>query len=269
MSPVNLLPKNSTRLRVETSNLIVSGISDVGLIRATNEDHIWIHDSGTVLLLADGMGGHERGDYASRIAVETFSRLISPEIINEQAEHISVSEETPPEEASFYTTISGAVHKAAAVMVERNSELNLSKYMGTTIVGCLISDDDKICWFHIGDSRVYRWRGNRLECLTVDHSAYAEWEKAGASGPAPAKHYITRVIGNKPDVEADIEWDEKKAGDIYLLCSDGLSDMITDAEIGEILGWGESIPDTAEILVNKALSAGGRDNISVILCKIL
>jgi protein phosphatase len=268
MSPFNLRNKERTVLQTDTPDVIVTGISDVGCLRATNEDHIWIHDTGKVLLLADGMGGHERGSDASRIALETLSDLLLPEKIYNQQDDVTIPEGVSAEVAPVYTVIHRAVKKAAAVMVERNSEWNLAKYMGTTIVGFIFIKNSHICWFHVGDSRVYRLREGRLKCLTIDHSLYAEWEKAGSPGEAPAKHLVTRVLGNNPEVEADINWGERKAGDVYLLCSDGLNDMISDTEIEEILNKNKSIPDTADMLVNEALSAGGRDNVSVILCKI-
>jgi protein phosphatase len=268
MNPLNLKNKNRTVLQTDTPDIIVTGISDVGCLRAINEDHIWIHDSGKLLLLADGMGGHERGADASRIAIDTLSDLLSPEKINSQLDDVTIVEGISPEVAPVYTVIHSAVKKAAAVMVERNSEWNLSKYMGTTVAGFILVKNARIFWFHVGDSRVYRLREGMLKCLTIDHSLYAEWEKAGSPGAAPARHLVTRVLGNNPEVEADINWDERKTGDIYLLCSDGMNDMISDTEIEEILSRNKSVPDTANMLVSEALSAGGRDNISVILCKI-
>ena len=269
MNPFNLKNRRRIHLQADSPNIIVAGVSDVGCLRTINEDHIWIHDSGKVLLLADGMGGHDRGADASRIALETLSVSIPPEINNDQIEDIKNPEGISPEIASVYSVIHRAVKKAAGVMVERNSELKLSKYMGTTVVGAFFTDSNYICWFHIGDSRVYRLRKGKLDCLTVDHSLYAEWEKAGSPGEAPAKHLITRVLGNKPEVEADIDWDKSNKGDIYLLCSDGLHDMISDTEIKKILKSRKKIPDIANMLVSEALSAGGKDNVSVILCKIL
>lgn len=251
------------------TDIVVEGISDVGCLRTINEDHIWIHDSGKVLLLADGMGGHDRGADASRIALETLSELLLPGKNNSQLDDITVPEGIPSAGLPVYAAIHRAVKKAAAMMVEQNSELNLSRYMGTTVAGVILAEDDHVFWFHIGDSRVYRLRDGKLKCLTVDHSLYAEWVKAGSPGEAPARQLITRVLGNNPEVEADINWGERKKGDIYLLCSDGLNDMVPDTDIEEILQRKKDIPDITGMLLNEALSAGGRDNVSVILSKIL
>lgn len=269
MNSLNPFNRNRIYLQADTPDIMVAGVSDAGYLRKFNEDKIWIHDSGKLVLLADGMGGHERGADASRIAIETLSDLLLPEKINSQLDDIVNSEKDSKEVVPLYAVIRGAVKKAASVMVKRNSELNLSKYMGTTIVGFHITEDNHVFWFHIGDSRVYRFRKGALKCLTVDHSVYAEWEKIGSPGAAPAKNLVTRVLANNPDVEADISWGKRTKGDIYLICSDGLNDMISDKKIKEILKSKNPIPDAAEILVNEALLAGGKDNVSVILCKIL
>ena len=269
MNPFNLVKRDRTQLQAETPDIIAAGISDVGFMRAINEDRIWIHDSGEVMLLADGMGGHERGADASRIAIDTLSDLLSPEKINSQSDDVMVLEGIPADIAPVYTIIHRAVKRTAAVIAERNSELKLSKYMGTTVAGFVLAEKNHVFWFHVGDSRVYRLREGRLKRLTVDHSLFAEWEKAGALGEAPAKHVITRVLANDPEAEADIDWDKRKRGDIYLLCSDGLNDMISDTDIEKIFNREKSIPETAEMLVSEALSAGGRDNVSVIICEVL
>lgn len=258
-----------TRLTIKTSSVYAAGISDKGCVRANNEDSIWIDESGKVLLLADGMGGHERGADASRLAIDTFKQQLSPEMIKFQLNDITAASGIPSKYASLYTIIYRAVSRAAGRVYEKNRELMLERYMGTTIAGLLITDEDRVFWFHIGDSRVYRLRDSGLDRLTVDHSAYAEWEEAGALGVAPGKNLITRAIGNNPDVEADIEYSEKKSGDIYLLCSDGLNDMLSDEMIKGILENEHDITEKANRLINEALSAGGRDNISVIVCEII
>ena len=108
-----------------------------------------------------------------------------------------------------------------------------SRYHGTTVVGLVLVSDSHVLWFHVGDSRLYRWRDSELKQLTTDHSVYAEWKSAGGIGTAPAKNLLTRVIGINPGVDADIEYDKREKDDIFILCSDGLSDMITDEQIEE------------------------------------
>lgn len=259
---------DSINLNIENDSVIVAAISDKGCIRERNEDNICVHESGEILLLADGMGGHERGAEASRIAIDTFSAQLTPELIKSQMTEVTAAAGVPTQYASIHTIISRAVGKTANTIADINNELNLERYMGTTIVGLVIINEE-VFWFHVGDSRVYRFRDARLEQITTDHSAYEDWKKAGSHGTAPGKNLITKAIGINPLVEADIEYDEKKSGDIYLLCSDGLSDMISDEKIEEILSDENDIPEKANLLFNAALSAGGKDNVSVILCKMV
>ena len=269
MNPFNLLGKKKCSLRLITPDADAAGLSDKGLVRITNEDKIWMHDSGKVFLLADGMGGHERGAEASSLAVKFLSGLLTPDKIYSSSDDVSVPEKIPSEYRPVYASIQASIRKTAIQMAQKNKELNLTKYMGTTIVGLILADVDYIFWFHVGDSRLYRYRNDNLTRLTVDHSLYAEWEKNGRNGDAPPKHYVTRVIANNPDVAADIGWDKSVEGDIYLLCSDGLSDMISDNEIREVLGMNKTIPAIVKMLVNRALSEGGRDNVSVMAARIL
>lgn len=259
---------NNINMEIITPRVTAVGISDTGCVRTENEDSIWLDESGLVLLLADGMGGHERGAEASRTVIDIFRQLLTPDVIKDEIGDITAAAGVPPEISSLYTIIFRAVGKTASALSERNQELNLNRYMGTTIVGLVLVDDDHVLWFHIGDSRLYRYREGTLKCLTNDHSAYAEWADAGGHGTAPAKNLITRVIGINPGVEADIEWDKKLKDDTFLLCSDGLTDMITDEQIVEILKEEKDIKDKANLLVNAALAAGGKDNVSVIVCRL-
>ena len=135
-------------------------------------------------------------------------------------------------------------------------------------MGLVLVQDSHVLWFHIGDSRLYRWRDSTLKCLTADHSLYAEWVRAGRLGEEPGKNIITRVIGGSPGVDADIEWDKRQKDDIYILCSDGLTDMITEEQNQEILNDGNDVNNTAKRLVDAALAAGGKDNTSVVVCKV-
>jgi serine/threonine protein phosphatase PrpC len=259
---------NRTHHEVNTARIVASGISDVGHVRSENEDSIWLDNEGLVLLVADGMGGHERGAEASQTAIKNFRELLTPETINKEASEITAAAGVPPEIGSLYTIIYRAIGKTASFLSDRNAELKLDLFMGTTIVGLVLVADTHVLWFHIGDSRLYRWRDSSLEQLTADHSALVEWQRKGAIGTAPPKNLLTRVMGNNPLVEADIEYDKREKGDTFILCSDGLNDMVTDEKIEEILKAQNNVADIANSLVNEALAAGGRDNISVIVCKV-
>jgi len=260
--------ENSVHLEVKNSNIVAAGISNVGNVRSENEDSIWLHESGLVLLLADGMGGHERGAEASQTAINVFQELLNPKEIKKEAAEVTAAAGVPPEIACLYTIIFRAVGKTANFLSDRNLELKLNKYMGTTVVGLVLVADSHVLWFHVGDSRLYRWRDSDLKQLTTDHSVYEEWKSAGGIGTAPAKNLLTRVIGINPGVDADIEWDKREKDDIFILCSDGLTDMITDDQIEETLKAEKDLNDIAYSLVNAALSAGGKDNVSVIVCQV-
>lgn len=261
--------QNSMNMEIASPQIVAAGISDTGCVRSENEDSIWLDETGLVLLLADGMGGHDRGAEASRTVIEVFRELLTPEHIRREMGEVTAAAGVPLEIAGLYTIIYRAVMKTATALSERNQELKLERYMGTTVVGMVLVDADHVLWFHIGDSRLYRWRESTLKCITSDHSAYAEWVEAGGHGKAPAKNLITRVIGINPGVEADIEYDKKLKDDVFILCSDGLTDMITDEQIGEILKEEKDVTETANLLLNAALDAGGKDNVSVIVCKVL
>ncbi|MBW2609222.1 MAG: serine/threonine-protein phosphatase [Deltaproteobacteria bacterium] len=254
--------------QVNASHIVATGISDVGRVRSENEDSIWLDKSGLVLLLADGMGGHERGAEASQTVIKVFQEHLKPEVIKEEMQDVTALIGVPPEIGSLYTIIFRAVGQTANFLCERNQELKLERYMGTTIVGLVLVQDDHVLWFHIGDSRLYRWRDSTLKCITTDHSLHAEWEKAGRTGNEPPKNIITRVIGINPIVEADIEWDKRQKDDIFILCSDGLTDMITEEQVEDILKAGNDVDDIANLLVDAALAVGGKDNTSVIVCKV-
>lgn len=260
--------ENPVHVQVETPHVVATGISDTGYIRKENEDSIWIDDSGLVLAVADGMGGHERGAEASQTAIKVFQKRLNRETIKEELKDVTAMIDVPPEIESLYTIIARAVEESANVLYDRNLELQLRRYMGTTIVGLVLVQDTHVRWFHIGDSRIYRWRDSTLKRLTTDHSLYAEWVSAGRIGEEPGKNIITRVIGVNPGVEADIAWDKRLKDDIYILCSDGLTDMITDEEIEEILKSGNHVNDMTNRLVDAALAAGGKDNVSAVVCKV-
>ncbi|MFC1892163.1 PP2C family protein-serine/threonine phosphatase [Thermodesulfobacteriota bacterium] len=254
-------------LQINTPQIIATGISDVGSLRTENEDSIWMEDSGLVLLVADGMGGHERGAEASQKAVEVFRKRLAPDTIKHELDDITAMIEVPSEISRLFPIVNRAVDQAATTVYERNLELELERYMGTTVVGLVLVEDDYVLWFHVGDSRLYRWKNSQLEQLTTDHSAHALWEQEGQIGKEPRKNIITRAIGPNPFVQAETNWAKREKDDMFILCSDGLSDMISDEEISKILKDESDVDKTAELLVSAAIEAGGKDNISVIVCR--
>ena len=255
------------KFTMTTPMMTACGISAPGRKRPENEDCIHLDEAGGFVILADGMGGHERGAEASRTAVEVIRRFFDPEVIKSELMDITDGCGLPAEISCQLSLIDSAVNKANDTIFGLNQEQGVARYMGTTVVGLFLLADHQAVWFHVGDSRLYRWRNAELVCLTKDHSAYMEWDSAGRIGVAPHKNVITRAIGPTPAVSPSTGWAGSLAGDIYLLCSDGLTDMISEAAVSSIIGSGKSVEFMAETLVKEANAAGGQDNISVIVCK--
>jgi len=257
------------QLQVKNTHLEICGISDPGRLRTENEDYIYLDQDGRFILLADGMGGHERGAEASETAIDVVKDFLSPKAIIERSQDINDVNSLPATIVCLYSLVDEAINKANSVLYERNLALKLDRFMGTTIAGLVLVEREYGLWFHIGDSRLYLMRNGNLKCLTTDHSAHKEWEERGMKGKEPLKNIITRAVGPKEGVVSDIKWDNRKQDDIYILCSDGLTDMITDAEINRIVNDNQNIDTVTVNLVEAAIEAGGKDNISVIVCRVL
>ncbi len=249
----------------KTPKLDIYGLTDEGLVRDHNEDYIsWNIDSG-LIILADGMGGHNAGEVASELAVssvkDALEEVLSPEI--KDACNMDFQE---------------VVHEA---IVFANDEINSHAKthpecsgMGTTIVMTLFHDDAVILG-SVGDSRIYRFRKGELKQVTTDHSLVQEMIDNGYMSEEEAvnstnRNLITRALGIAEDVKVDVIKSPIEKDDIYLLCSDGLSDMIDDALIfSTLVKSRQNLKRAGEELVKLAKEHGGHDNVSVILaaCK--
>ena len=231
--------------------------TDVGRLRSHNEDDCGIFRSepGHVLLVvADGMGGHRGGATASRLAVETIGRIFQTEA-NE-------------------ARLSGAAQLLERAFDEANSTIHQTSLddpslrgMGTTVVALLWTIDGEVWVAHVGDSRAYRLRGKELEALTEDHSLVAELQRRGLISAEealvhPRRNEILRSIGVLPAVETEVRSVDATAGDRFALCTDGLSAVVRDPEIAEVLA--SEAPDQAvKTLIDRANQHGGPDNITV------
>lgn len=245
----------------EGLKLVIYGVTDVGRNREHNEDAIaWDMKSG-LALLADGMGGHNAGEVASALAVDSvktsLASIVSPEIV---ASGI----------VNFGDALRDAVDFANQEIHEQSQERPECAGMGTTMAVALFVNH-QIILAHVGDSRIYRFRGNALEQITSDHSLVQEMIDNGYLSEEEAqlstsRNLITRALGIGEQVDIDICEDSTEIGDIYLLCSDGLSDMVPDVEIMQVLLHNtDDVETAAQILVDLANEKGGADNISVIL----
>jgi PPM family protein phosphatase len=225
--------------------------SDVGRQRSVNEDDLVV--SPPFFAVADGMGGAKAGEVASAIAAGTF-------------EGEAASGE--PAEAQLARILREANRRIYELAVKDESH----RGMGTTLTAAMVHGDE-ISVAHVGDSRAYVLRRGELEQLTSDHSLVAELERSGQISPEAAEHHpqrsiITRALGPEPEVEVDTYTVAGRDSDLFLLCSDGLTSMISDEEVASILRSAGSLEDAAEALVRAANQSGGKDNITVVLFRL-
>lgn len=242
-----------------------AGLSDVGRLRQNNEDNMLWDEAASLAVLADGMGGYNAGEVASQIAVDRvleYMKKWSP----------------PVNQPITLREITRAMEAAADLA---NREIFDAAYtnpsyagMGTTLVFASFAMAGRVVIGHAGDSRAYRFRSNALTQLTRDHSLLQEQVDAGLLTPEQVhafgyRNFITRALGVEDTVVLDVNDFEAQAGDVYLLCSDGLTDMVDDEDIAAVLAEEGSLQSRAEKLVSWANSNGGRDNVTVLLVEIM
>jgi protein phosphatase len=235
------------------------GITDVGRQRSRNEDSFAIVPDRRLYVVADGMGGHGNGHIASRLVVEEVSNFMRSGDSGGDAEAAT---------ARLREAVQAAQAKLRSAVRADESLIG----MGTTLVSVLVVGDLAIV-AHVGDSRVYRWRAGRLERLTRDHSWVDEQVAAGylseeQARTHPLKSVVTRALSGEDGVEVDARVLDLREGDRYLICSDGLSNMLSDADLGRQLDAGEALEVTCRALVEEANARGGLDNITVVLLAV-
>lgn len=262
-------PKRRIQVEIATPHVAACGISDPGRIDLDNQDAILIDGDGYFMLLADGMGGHERGAEASHSALDIIQSFLQPEVLVDKLRDITEVEGIPSTIVGLHALVGDAIDRANAVLYERNQQAQLARYMGTTVVGLVRVDTDYMLWFHVGDSRLYRLRATELTCLTSDHSVFSQWIKNGRKGPQPEKNIITRAIGPQTFTAGDIAYDQQQPFDLYLLCSDGLTETLKENDIVQTIAGKGEVLEIACDLVRAAKDAGSKDNISVVVCRLL
>ena len=251
------------------NKITIMGLTDTGIVRAKNEDSIGFDSALGLVVLADGMGGHRGGEVASSMTVDTVIDTLQHSLPNISAGEI--------DEASGFSRESICIQDAvveANQKVFQASETNPEhKGMGTTIV-VLQFYNNSFSLAHIGDSRCYRVRADKFEQITKDHSLLQELIDRGFYTPEEArksmnKNLVTRALGIDPVVMPDIQEDIVLKNDLYLLCSDGLTDLVEDEDIYlTIKQFSANLEEAAKQLITKANQNGGKDNISVMLCRI-
>lgn len=231
-------------------------MTDVGMVRQVNQDYVYTTDNPlgplpNLFVVADGMGGHQAGDYASKYTVEVLKR------------ELKKSKEQDIEKALI-----AAIKTGNREIIKKASEDSNLKGMGTTVVAATVVRQ-MMYFANVGDSRLYLINQGIIQ-LTKDHSLVEEMVRLGGIKPEEAKNHpdkniITRAIGAKESVEVDFYEHRLKRGDIILMCTDGLSNMIEDEELFHIVQGGRDIVEAAQSLVETAKENGGTDNIGIVI----
>lgn len=231
----------------------IASRTDIGLVRASNQDSLLIQPGKYSLYgVADGMGGHNAGDVASRMAVLMLGRVL---------------EGAKPEEA----LLKAGVEEVNALIYEEQKKNEAFQGMGTTLT-VLWEDDDRLLLGHVGDSRAYLMHAGEISQISQDHSMVGEMLRSGMiteeqAQKHPYRNVITRAVGSAEEVEVDITVLEKRRGDKYLLCSDGLTEYVNMETIREIL-LKTPLEEAADEMMRLALEGGGRDNISILIAEV-
>ncbi len=244
-----------------TASLEIHGFTDAGRVRERNEDALFWNSSQGLAVIADGMGGHNAGHVASRMAVRAIRDALDPGNAGKRRA------------AAGPAGIQRAILAANRAIFEAGSRDDECTGMGTTVALARLGGRSMII-AHVGDSRLYRLRGARFTQLMEDHSFLQEarrqgWLTAEEGRRSQFRNVITRALGLAPEVKPDVKRLPVRAGDVYLLCTDGLTDMVGDTVIAEtISGARHDLSLASRRLVDLANARGGADNISVILIRV-
>jgi len=248
--------------------IVSAGLTDVGKKRDHNEDSFLIDEDLKLFVVADGMGGHAGGGTASRIAVETIDRELRQARIAQGTalEAPSALQDSPVPEA-----IRAAVERACMAIYSKAQEDPRLAGMGTTVISLLMKDDQAF-FAHVGDSRAYLVRGDLIQQISEDHSLVNEQIKAGMITPEEAKHsryknIITRSVGFEEEVQVDVMGLLCEPGDVFVLCSDGMANMVEDPEILQVVRH-HPLAEVPQRLIDLANERGGDDNITVIAVQV-
>lgn len=252
--------------------LRVAGLTDVGRERDHNEDSFGQFEKHKLFVVADGMGGHRAGDVASQMAIQAIEDFFDA---TESEEDITWPFQFDPNLPFSVNRVSTAIQVANNRIYQASISNDEHQGMGTTVVAILSVDDNTACHIaHVGDSRCYRIRGDRIELMTMDHSLVNDYLRA-APDLSPEQlaelpqNVITRALGMQDSVLIDVQTISPQVGDIFLLCSDGLNGMIDDDTILKLIKTNQAnLDDAAKALVDAANQNGGEDNCTVILVEV-
>lgn len=259
----------STSFPLDGIRVRFSGETNVGMKRDHNEDSLFLPESERLTVVADGMGGHASGEVASRMAVETIAEFFRETQDEQDLTWPFKMDSGPRHDINRMTT----AIKLANLKIHEEAQSNPScSGMGTTVVSALFIKEGLIVG-HVGDSRLYRLRDGALDQMTEDHSLLNDYVKMKHLSPEeiaafPHKNVIVRALGMKPTVQVDVLMDQPRLGDVYILCSDGLSTMVPDPEIASIASGEPDLDRVCERLVASANANGGLDNVTVVAVRL-
>jgi protein phosphatase len=244
-------------------------ITDTGKKRKGNEDSLFVNPEQHLFVVADGMGGHAAGEVASKVAVDSINEFI---VLTSGDEEITWPFGLDENISCDGNRLKTAIRFANRKVLEATREKSEYEGMATTVAAVLV-DGSSANLGHVGDSRVYLVRDGAISQLTSDHSWVNEQIQSGVisadqARSHPLRNVVTRALGGKPDLQVDMQVHKIQAGDILLLCSDGLTTMIPDEDIAKVVqDAGGNIEKAAKALVAAANARGGEDNITVLLLR--
>ena len=255
---------------MKTKNAVeFAGATDPGCVRGNNEDDFVVLPALGLLVVADGMGGHNSGEVASRLAVKTIEDLA--------CRMLGGKKSLLPEGGSPALTPRGRqleyfVKTANTMIYEKGRAFPEDAGMGTTVVAALL-DPKSLTVAHVGDSRLYLWRRGVLSQLTEDHSLVGEQVRRGQitadeAARSSLQNILTRALGTERDVTVDVAEHPLVPGDVVLLATDGLSKMVTDADVERAITADAALKEIVDALISKARAAGGVDNVTVAVARV-
>ncbi len=259
----------STSFPLDGMRVRFSGETNVGMKRDHNEDAYYLPETERLAIVADGMGGHASGEVASRMAVETIAGFFKE---TQDEQEITWPFKIDRGHQHNLNRMVTAI-KLANLKIHEEAEKNPAcRGMGTTVVSTLFADDAIIIG-HVGDSRLYRLREGTFDQLTEDHSLLNDYIKMKHLSPEeiaafPHKNVIVRALGMKSTIQVDVIAEQGRLGDVYLLCSDGLSGMLADTDIATLVANQPDLDALCEQLVSTANQNGGLDNITVVAVRV-
>ncbi|MBF0380184.1 MAG: serine/threonine-protein phosphatase [Magnetococcales bacterium] len=263
--------------------LLAAGNTDVGCVRTLNEDNYFVDDKLGLLIIADGMGGHSAGEVASAQVIASVRESLKKSIKSASKETILAAQQSMGDGGNVddEATLDDIPNPVVAMLRDASNAANTAinninrehqhgegTGMGSTLVGLWLPSFSEVpVAFHVGDSRLYHYSKNGLTQVTQDHSMYQRWVNLGSKGPAPAQNILLQAVGPSEHITPDINFKEMEKGDVVLLCSDGLTGMVSTKAIEKVLATANeyNLDSVVDLLIELARNGGGKDNISVIV----